>query len=423
MRVKLLATVSLLALLGAACDGSTGSGPDALENSVTTETLLLGTAEGPLVVRVPGGAVLFEQHEAVASLGGSWLLSASAAPGSTVLRAIDGATGEPVSSARISGDLEIRVVSETGRAAALMDPLPAEWDPAVPLPRARTTIVVADPLGGSEPRTFDLRGNYEPEAFSTDDASLFLIQHLPAETPSVYRVTQLDLRSGEVRPVYGPFKGEPELMPGTRLQQELSPTAEQLFTLYSSSRPGYAPHEASVAGGAIVSFVHVLSLEDGWAHCAGLPEAMWDRPSAEQAMATTPDGSRLFVIDAGRALVAILHTETLQMRTAPIALPSVDTIRRTTAQMSPDGRTLFVAVAGGTDGSLVTALDAQTLEVLDTWHVVGAISGLGVSSDGSNVYAAVEGRVVLLDSETGDEVRDVSVPTDAPVVRVTPLAG
>ncbi|MGH2635046.1 MAG: YncE family protein [Actinomycetota bacterium] len=423
MRVRLLVTGSVLALLGAACVGSADQSPPAPESAVTTETLLLGTVEGPLVVRVPDGSVLFEQQDAVASLGGSWLLSTSTAAGSTVLREIDGATGDLVSSARVDGDLEVRVVSESGRAAALMDPLPAGWDPAVPLPRARTTIVVADPAGGSEPTTFDLPGNFEPEAFSTDDSKLFLIQHLPAETPSVYRVTLLDLRSGKVRPVFGPFKGAPERMPGTRLQQELSPTAEQLYTLYSSSRPGYAPHEAPVANGTTVSFVHVLSLEEGWAHCVGLPESMWDRPSAEQAMATTPDGSRLFVIDAGRGLAAILHTETLEVRTAPVSLPTVGGIRRTTARMSPDGDTLFVAVAGRDGGSFVTALDARTLEVLDTWRVAGSVSGLGVSSDGTSVYAAVEGVVVVLDAATGREVRAVPVPTDAPVVRVTPLAG
>ena len=39
------------------------------------------------------------------------------------------------------------------------------------------------PDGVMEPWTYDLRGNFEPEAFSTDDRRLFLIQHLPAEAP------------------------------------------------------------------------------------------------------------------------------------------------------------------------------------------------------------------------------------------------
>jgi hypothetical protein len=302
-----------------------------------------------------------------------------------------------------------------------MEPIPAGWDPAVPLPRERTTIVVADPAGERELMTFDLRGNYEPEAFSSDDERLYLIQHLPAETPSVYRVTVLDLRRGKVLPVFGPFKGPAERMPGTRLDQVLSPTADQLYTLYSSSIPGYAPHQAPVASDAAVSFVHVLSLRDGWAHCVGLPESMWDRPAAEQAMATTPDGSYLFVIDAGREIVAAMHTETLEVRTARIGLPVAGAIDRTTAQIAPDGRTLYVAVAGE-GGSTVSAVDAATFEVLATWDLDGSISGLGVSSDGAHLYAALDGRVAMLDTVTGGEVGAVPLPTDAPVVRVTPLA-
>ena len=89
------------------------------------------------------------------------------------------------------------------------------------MPRSRTSIVVADPTGAPQTRTFDLRGNFEPEAFSTDDRLLFMIQHLPAEAPTVYRVTVLDLKSGRVVPVFGPFKGPSERMPGIRLQQVL----------------------------------------------------------------------------------------------------------------------------------------------------------------------------------------------------------
>ena len=254
----------------------------------------------------------------------------------------------------------MRVVSESGRAVALMDPLPDGWDPFVPLPRATTTIVVADPTGATAPRTFELVGNYEPEAFSAADDALFLIQHLPAETPQAYRVTMLDLDRGRVQPVFGPFKGPAERMPGIRLQQVLSPTATQLYTLYSSATPGYVPHGAPGPEGAIVSFVHVLSLEDGWAHCVGLPESMWDRPSAEQAMAPTPDGRYLFVVDAGLGEIAVLHTGTLRVRTAEVDLGLSGEVERTTAQMSADGRTLFVATAGS-NGSTVTAVDVGSV--------------------------------------------------------------
>ena len=60
----------------------------------------------------------------------------------------------------------------------------------------------------------------------------------------------LDLAREKLLPVFGPFKGPAERMPGTRLSQLLAPDADQLYTLYTSSRPGYAPHGAPVANDA-----------------------------------------------------------------------------------------------------------------------------------------------------------------------------
>ena len=297
------------------------------------ETLLLSTQAGPLVVQVPSGSVLFDRPGTVASLGGSWLLSATPSSGSTLLETVDGADAEPASDVRLDGTLDVRVVSESGAAVALTDPLPDGWDPEVPLPRSRTPIVVADPTGAEQPRTYDLRGNFEPEAFSTDDRQLFMIQHLPAEAPTVYRVTVLDLKRGRVYPVFGPYKTPPERMPGIRLQQIISPNADQLYTLYSSARPGYAPHHAAVPNDATVSFVHVLSLQEGWAHCVGLPEELWDRPASEQAMATSPNGRLLYIVDATLGLVTVMDTASLEIRTAPIDL-AVPGVRHTSAVVS-----------------------------------------------------------------------------------------
>ncbi len=80
--------LSATALAAAAC--TYGSGDDVEARAVPRETLLLGTQAGPLVVQVPSGSVLFDRPGTVASLGGSWLLSATPSAGSTLLETIDG---------------------------------------------------------------------------------------------------------------------------------------------------------------------------------------------------------------------------------------------------------------------------------------------------------------------------------------------
>ena len=409
---KLMATVSVAALGLAAC---TKAPDDSANRPVPPETLLLSTQAGPLVVQVPSGSVLFERPGTVASLGGSLLLSATPSAGSTLLETVDGADAEPASDVRLDGTLDVRVVSESGAGVALMDPLPDGWDPEVPLPRSRTSIVVADPTGAEEPRTYDLRGNFEPEAFSTDDRQLFMIQHLPAEAPTVYRVTVLDLKRGRVYPVFGPYKTPPERMPGIRLQQIISPNADQLYTLYSSARPGYAPHHDTVPNDATVSFVHVLSLQEGWAHCVGLPEELWDRPASEQAMATSPNGRLLYIVDATLGLVTVMDTASLEIRTAPIDL-AVPGVRHTSAVVSADGSALFVATSGEHSG--VTRIDTDTFEVLRTWET-DDVSGLGLSADGERLYVAFDDRVEVMDATTGSELAGVAVASPAPIERVS----
>jgi hypothetical protein len=420
MRLKLVIVMAVV-FAAAACTGGAppSSNGNASDGSVPPETLLLGTDSGPLAIRVPAGSVVFDRAGAVASPDGSLVFAASSRGRSTVLQTIEGTTGEVVSTTRIPGDLDVRVVSGSGRGVALMAPLPDGWDPSTPIPRSHTTIVVADPTGALGPRSYELSGNFEPEAFSTNDKRLFMIQHLPAETPTVYRVTVLDLVRGRVKPVFGPFKSPPERMPGTRLQQVFAPDVGTLYTLYTSSRPGYAPHGAPVPSDASVSFVHVLSLSEGWAHCVGLPRELWNQPASAQAMAASSDGTRLYIVDSVRGLVSVMDTETL----AILRLETIDfghsVVAETSAKLSADDATLFVGIGG--ERSNLYAIDTTTFDVRHRWPVSGDLSGLGLSVDGLRVYLALGDHLDVVDPTSGAKLLAVPFTSPVPIAQVNAL--
>lgn len=384
------------------------------------DVMVLGTHGGSLIVRSDSGSVLAEDAGNVTAFDGSRLYATRIDGGTTTLEARDPVSGVVLSRTALAGTLEARVASMSGDVVALMPPGRATAG-ELAAPHRRTTIVIADPTGARAARTLRLDGNFEPEAFSVDDRRLFLIQYLPATAPSVYRVMFLDLATERIRPVFGRFKTPPERMPGVRLNQVFDGAADQLYTLYTN-RPsegytgawdgrgyGDAGSEGPTdAPAREVSFVHVLNLRDGWAFCAGLPKRLWGRPATAQAMAASPDGRHLYIVDSTRGLVADMNTRTLRIR---------DTVRldmtgsggeRTSAITSRDGSWLFAASA--LDGRAVYAIDTATMEVAARWPMPAAVRGLALSEDGERLYAALADRIVIVHAATGDELRTLPFP-------------
>jgi len=392
----------------AACTGRADLGQprERPEASSLEDVLVLGTQDGTVIVGSSSGAVLSSGEGQVAAPDGSRLYSTSRDAGSTVLEARDSASGDVLSTTKLHGRLDVRAASLSGRAVALMQPLPVGVDPTYALPRTHTTIVVADPTGEATTRRYHLKGNFEPEAFSVDDTRLFLIQYLPAEAPSSYRVTFLRLLNGRVDPVFGRFKTPPERMPGIRLAQVFDPTSEQLYTLYTNRaaehfHDGWADDSY---GDREVSFVHVLNLRQGWAYCAGLPRSLWGQPAKAQAMAPSPDGRFLYIVDSMRGLIAEMDTRSMEItRSERIDLGSFEH-GRTSARMSADGNTMYVGVGG----SAVSRIDIDTLEVLERWPLPGDVTGLAMSDDGARLYAALGDGVAIVDTGTGDALTTLS---------------
>jgi hypothetical protein len=328
--------------------------------------------------------------------------------GSTILRTVQAATGRTVGMATVRGNWDVRVASPTGERVALMAPFRPGRAPWSPGPRTSTSIVVADPSGAHPAMRFDLRGNFDPEAFSTDGKRLFMISYLPPSQPTSYRVVGLNLKRGTVFPLFGREKQWVGRMSGTRLMQTPAPDGMFLFTLYSSqpaeNAKGYDDVQASAA--RPVAFVHTLNLDFGQAVCVGLPKALWGGNPRYEAIVSSGADARVYVVDTSRGIVAVLSSDTLdviQTAKADFGLPAVGS--QTEAALSPDGRALYVST-----GKSIVTLDAMTLVPLAKWNLPSPASGLGVTLDGERLYVAMPGRVEALNAATGASVWSMRVP-------------
>ncbi|HEV8572533.1 MAG TPA: PQQ-binding-like beta-propeller repeat protein [Actinomycetota bacterium] len=364
--------------------------------------LLLGSSIGVKSVDPSTGEVLFEGSGVPALGDWSNVFTTRVSGRATLLEASDAATGAVVSNVSVPGRLSVRVASADGSLVALMAPIPAGRSPWIPEPRASTTIVVADPTGDDEPTRYRLEGNFEPEAFSTDGESLYLISFLPPTDPVAYRVARLDLGRGKVSPVGTRTKSAVvETMSGTRLEQLPSPDGDMLYTLYTTQPATYAEGHANV--GSPVAFIHTLSMDEGWAHCVVLPKKLWGADPSDEAMALSPDGERLYVVDTARDLVAVMDTDEVKV----IQSQEVDFVpsrgAETHAIVASDG-TLVVA-----SGSRVWTFDGEALTPLGTRTMDASVSALG--SGPSGVYVAMPGMIAVIDPSTGKPA--VSIPSPA----------
>jgi hypothetical protein len=422
MRRKRWIPLLALAALAAACTGprqNTGarSHPSSPTVRHAGDLLVMATGNGLIALDSATGSVLFDGAATPALSDGSKVFTARQEDGWTVLRGIDVSAGKTVSTLRLPADLAIRVVASDGSAVALMAPLPMGAGRWTPQRRSITDMVVTDAAG--QFKRYHLKGNFEPEAFATDAASLYLISYVPPANPVAYRVVRLDLMDGTVYPVFGREKTPVETMSGTRLMQLSSADASRLYTLYTSQpsryAKGYDSWQASAHGS--VAFVHTLAADSGWAICVGLPRPLWAGDPEYEAMALTPDGTTLYVVDTDRGIVAAMDAANLTSRVVARLDFGLQGTGQTRASMSPDGGTLFVA-----RGSGVVALNSTTLRLTQAWALGGPITGLGFSADGSRMYVAMPDKVEVVDPANGHTLRAVTAPQTGSIEYVGALS-
>lgn len=358
-------------LLVGAC-GDDDAGPPLLMLASTAGTAVVDGATGELrllargAAATPDGAVLFESI---------------AAPSSTQVEARSLERLLQSWWVTVDGSHEARVASADGSMVALgpvragVPVAPGALAPG----RTETTLVIAHEEGASD--ELILPGNVEPEAFSVDGEALFVIDYQPAEAPTFYQVRRLDLATGELGDVYSVDAELQETMRGTARTQVWDPDGDRLYTLYSLD--------------AGTAFVHILDLDEQWAHCVDLPASIG---ATSAGMALTDDGRTLYVADAAGGAIAEVDTQELAVTDEGELRPS---LLGGASSVAIDGRRLFVGQANGID-----VVDRASLEPIERFTAPDSILGLQA---GHELYVALPASVAVLDQETGDLLRRLPV--------------
>lgn len=355
------------------------------EGPRAADTIFLRT--GGIVAAIKPGAAApsFRGGAAVPSPTWATVVRSNRVRRTTHLTAVDPVSGALRWRGEVPGNLRVKVVSHDGTLAAL-GPMS---EPSYQAGRRQTSLLIAGSRS-SETRGYGLQGNYEPEAFSKDGKSLFVIRYLPARNPTSYQVRRLDLTTGEVVEVYTPDQDLQQAMGGTARLQAASPDGRRLYTLYT----------LDVGNGETKAFVHVLALDELWAHCIDLPQDFALAPERSTSLAVTPDGSKLYVANSTARQVAVVDAETLHV-TETASLDLVSGSKTYTATAGDDR--LHVASA-----SRVIALD-EDLQEVRRWQFSEAVKGLQIARDGRRLYVGLTTEVAVVDPRL-DEVLSLVDP-------------
>jgi DNA-binding beta-propeller fold protein YncE len=380
----------------AACEPSH---PSAAPPAMPVPDLLLADGEsGLILVRGSTGHPI---GSAVSTPDGATLYATTSDGSSgTILQTLDTATMQTRARVGVQGKWQPRITSPDGTIVALTDP-------ALDAARSETTILIADPSGARQ--RLNLAGNYQPDAFRTDGAGLFVLDWLPPKAPDRYRVRVVDLGTGQPGPLYTRDKtpvptGAEEEMQGEGRQAVFAPGAPTLYTLYTH-QPDHQHTRDLLAGGRktpVHAFVHTLDLQVGWAYCIDLPDPFGHGPAEGHTIAITPDGRRLLIADRTSGRLAVVNTSDLTVSKV-VAIPTGT--GNASSAVSPDGARLYL---GG--DSRIHVVDLTTLTTATPWKAGGPVRGLAVSKDGQRLLVGYPGAVGWRHAVSGLELGRLAVP-------------
>lgn len=362
------------------------------------DLLFLRANNGVAVIDAGTADARFHSRSAVPAADWSTAVRADVANRTTSLTAVDTSSGEPVWSGEAPGRLTVKTVSRDGDMVAL-----SPWrQPHHSYGRTTSRFVIVR-KGSAEPQTIELAGNYEPEAFSTDATSLFVLDYTPARRPTHYQVRRLDLGTETVHGVFSVDADLQESMRGTARVQTMSPDGRFLYTLYSA---GFGPDRHA--------FIHVLNLEDMWAHCIDLPHEFAVVPQRETTLSVASDGDHLYVANSEAAMLAEIDARELSVtRTAPVTFDPVGSGK---AYSGVANDAVFFA-----RGSRVVSVDRRGLGEVAAWDVAGKITGLQAAADGRRLYVAAGRNITTFDARTGEEIESLDPPDLGAIRQLGPV--
>jgi len=349
------------------------------QHAPTSELLYLGTRDGVTVVDAGTGAATLAARDALPT--GDWSRVVHArdiGDNGTIVDALDPSTGDVVRTQRFDTRLDVRAVSRDGNLVALMPHEPGRYGgDGLYRPASRDeTRIIFTRLDGAPARTIDLAANVEPEAFSTDNSALFVIKYSPSLHPDRYRVTRLDLGTGELGDVYTNEKELQGNMRGVAYTQVLSPDGTRLYTFYKKPN-GEA-------------FVHALSLDQQVANCVDLPEGFGADPAAV-AITTSPNGEYVVVVDGAARKIS-------EVDAAELRVEHTRSFRGLPATHDP----VVAATTGGhvyvSTAHSVVELSRATLRPVSHWSMDGRVQALEIGASGL-LFVAERDRITAVDPQ------------------------
>lgn len=359
------------------------------------DRLLVRTRSGHAIVDPATQTIVARAPHSVVSPDSSRLFSVEDKGGSSRVATLDSTTGRELAGAAAPRGLRPGVASSDGGLLAFAPPLEKGITPWLPEGKRRTRIAVVRTDGSQGAASYNLKGNFELEGFSTSGRQLFLLEYMPAMNPTNYELRRLQLESGRVRQIPESKQNAPGSMRGTGRISSFSPSGHELYTLYTQQGPNYAHGGATHKSGHTYAFVHLLNLEGGWTHCIDLRAPFGTGSVTTHAMALSPNGDRLFVADpssGGLAVISPLETKVLKSVTLDLR---VLTEGQASAAVGQDG-TLFLA--GGRE---ILVIDGDTLEIRDRWNTGKEVTGIALGSDGRRLYASLPNRLAVFDISSG----------------------